>query len=61
MTVIVNTFCSPKQTTPAFEYLGVTVMVATTGEFPLFMAVKEIIFPVPIVANPTDGVSFDQL
>jgi hypothetical protein len=35
---------------------GVTVIVAITVAVPLFVAVKDGIFPVPLPANPMDGV-----
>jgi hypothetical protein len=40
---------------------GVTVIVATTGAVPLFVAVKEEIFPAPLEAKPMLGVLFVQL
>jgi hypothetical protein len=43
VTVIVNCFCIPVQL-PIF---GVTVIVAVTGEVLLFVAVKEVMLPVP--------------
>jgi hypothetical protein len=36
-------------------------MVATTGETPVFTAVKEAMFPVPLAAKPIDVVLFVQL
>jgi hypothetical protein len=36
-------------------------MVAVTGELPPFVAVKDGILPVPLAANPIDGVLFVQL
>lgn len=40
---------------------GVTVMVATTGAVPVLVAVKDAILPVPLAANPIEGVLFVQL
>lgn len=40
---------------------GVTLMVAVTGKVPLFIAVKEGIFPVPPAARPMDGVLFTHV
>ena len=53
LTVIVNVFGIPLQPN-AFD--GVTVRVATTGEIPAFVAVKAEILPVPLAANPMEGV-----
>jgi hypothetical protein len=41
--------------------VGVTVMVAVTGAVPVFVAVKEVIFPVPLAARPILVVLFVQL
>ena len=41
--------------------VGVTVIVATTAVVPLFVAVNEAIFPVPLPANPIEGLLFVQL
>ena len=40
---------------------GVTVILAVTGAVPAFVALNEAIFPVPLAANPIDGVLFVQL
>ena len=53
LTVIVNVFGIPVQPN-AFD--GVTVIVATTGEIPAFVVVKAGILPVPLAANPMEGV-----
>ena len=42
-------------------YVGVTVMVAVTGEVLLFTAVNEAMSPLPVAAKPILGVSFTQL
>ena len=39
---------------------GVTVTVAVTGAVPVFVAVKDGIFPVPLAARPIDGVLLVQ-
>jgi hypothetical protein len=58
-TVMVNTCGVPTQTGPAVW--GVTVMVATTGVAPPLVAMKAPMFPVPLPARPTEGVSLVQL
>ena len=40
---------------------GVTVIVPVIGEVPVLVAVNEPILPVPVAANPMDGVLFIQL
>ena len=51
----------PTQVTPPLVYDGVTVTVATTGAVPVFTAVKEAMFPVPVAARPIEAVVFVQL
>lgn len=51
--MIVNVFEIPLQPN-AFD--GVTVIVATTGDIPVFVAVKAGILPVPLATNPIEGV-----
>ena len=41
--------------------MGVTVIVAVTAVVPAFVALNEAILPVPLAANPIDGVLFTQL
>ena len=41
--------------------IGVTVMTAMAATVELFIATKELIFPVPLAANPIDGLLFVQL
>jgi hypothetical protein len=41
--------------------VGVMVMVAVMGTFPLFMAVKPGIFPVPDAPSPMAGLLFTQV
>jgi hypothetical protein len=59
LTVIVNVFEEPEQLTVAFVNVGVTVMVATTGEVPVFIAVNAAMLPpVPLAARPMVGSEF---
>jgi hypothetical protein len=51
-TVIVNVFEGPEQLTLPLVNVGVTVIVAITGEVPALEAVKEGILPVPEANNP---------
>jgi hypothetical protein len=55
-TVIVKVIGDPAQ--PFAD--GVTVIVATTGTTPAFVAVKDGIFPVPLAASPIEGSLFVQ-
>ena len=55
-TVIVNVCDGPLQMTVPPVKVGVTVIVATTGEVVVLMAVKDAIFPVPPDAKPMLGV-----
>ena len=61
MTVIVKLVVGPVQGTPPLVKVGVTVIVAVTGEVPLFTAVNAAILPVPLAARPIEGVLFTQL
>lgn len=56
-TVIVNVVGDPGQ--PLI--VGVTVILAVTGVFPVFMVVNAGIFPEPPAAKPIDGVLLVQL
>ena len=56
-TVIVNVLDGPGQVSA----VGVTVIVATTGDEVTFDAVKDAISPVPLAARPIDVVLFVQL
>jgi hypothetical protein len=58
LTVIVKVTGVPLQFKPK---VGVTVMVATTGELPALVAVKLAMLPEPLAANPMDGALFVQL
>lgn len=60
-TVIVNVIDVPAQLTPAFVYVGVTVIVAVSGAVVALVATKGAMFPFPPAANPIDGVLFTQL
>ena len=44
--------------TELFVNVGVTVTIARTGEFPVFTAVNETIFPVPDAGSPMPGFEF---
>ena len=58
---MVNVLAVPGQLTPLFVKVGVTVMVAVTADDVALVAIKEAIFPLPLAANPIDGVLFIQL
>ena len=60
-TVIVNVIGVPVQVTPLLVYVGVTVIVATTGAVPVLIAVKLAILPVPVAASPILVLLFVQL
>ena len=57
LTVIVNVRGVPTQ--PLAD--GVTVIVATTGAVPVFVAVNDVILPLPEAANPIVGSLFVQV
>ena len=48
----------PLQIIEPLSKCGVTVIVATTGDVPVFIALKEAISPVPDAARPTPGAEF---
>ena len=52
---------APVQVTPPFVKVGVTVIVATTGNGVAFLATKAGIFPVPLTPNPICGALLLQL
>jgi hypothetical protein len=54
LTVIVNVRAVPGHECPLYEYPGVTVIVACTGEVPAFTALNDDISPVPDEASPMD-------
>jgi hypothetical protein len=59
-TVMVKLSDRPVQLTALLVKEGVTVIVAVTGDVPLFTAANAGIFPEPLAASPTPGVSFIQ-
>jgi hypothetical protein len=59
-TVMVK-FCGvPLQVTAPNVYLGVTVIVATTGVVPALVAVNEAMSPLPLAARPIEAASLVQ-
>ncbi len=58
---MVNVEAVPLQTTPPLVELGVTVIVAATGEVPVFTALKEVTLPVPLAARPMAGLLLLQV
>ena len=52
LTVMVKVFVGPSHVTPPLLKCGVTMIVATTGDVPVFVAVNVGIFPLPVAANP---------
>ena len=54
--MIVNVCTAPVQV----PYLGVTVMVATSGEEAALLALNEAMFPLPLAAKLIDGLSLIQ-
>jgi hypothetical protein len=58
LTVIVKVFVDPAQPTDAFVKVGVTTIVATTGDVLLLTAVKAAILPDPLAASPIPGALF---
>lgn len=58
---MVNVIAVPTQLTPAFVYVGVTVMVAVTGAVVALAATNDPILPEPLAAKPMEGVLFTQL
>ena len=61
LTVIVKVFVGPVQETVPLVYVGVTIIVASTGAVPILIAVNAVISPVPVAANPIVGSEFAQL
>ncbi len=55
LTAIVKLFDGPSQVTPPLLKCGVTMIVATTGAVPLFIAMNDGILPLPAAARPIDG------
>ena len=58
LTVIVKLVGVPSQIADPFVKRGVTVIVAVTGDVPVFTAVNAAILPVPLANNPIEGVLF---
>ncbi len=58
LTVIVNSSLAPSQLTPSFVNVGVTVIVAITGDVPVFTAANAAMSPEPLAANPIEVSSF---
>ena len=52
LTVMVKVFVGPAQPIKPLVKVGVTTMVATTGEVPVLTAVNKAILPVPEAASP---------
>ena len=61
LTVIVKVFVGPSHILLPLLKCGVTMIVATTGAVPKFIAAKEAMSPVPLAKSPMDGVSFVQV
>ena len=59
-TVIVKLSGEPEQATELYVNVGVTVIIARTGEFPLLMVLKEAILPVPLAKRPIEGFELVQ-
>ena len=57
---MVKVLDGPMQLTELLVKVGVTVMVAVTGEVPALMAANEAMLPVPEAASPIPGVSLVQ-
>jgi hypothetical protein len=50
-------FAGPEQLIPSFVNVGVTWIIAATGELPVLIAVKEI-SPEPFASRPMPGALF---
>ena len=59
-TVIVKVWDGPEQFTLLLLNVGVTIMVAVTGDDPIFVAVKAGIFPFPEAAKPIEAAELVQ-
>ena len=59
--MIVKLVVGPVQGTPPLVKVGVTVIVAVTGDVPVLMAVNAAILPVPLAPSPIEGVLLTQL
>ena len=60
LTVMVKVLVGPAQLISPLVIVGVTTMVATMGEEPVFTAMNEAILPEPVAARPIDGVLLVQ-
>lgn len=56
-----NVAGDPVQVVPPLVKEGVTVIVAVIGDEPVFSAVNDGIFPVPLAAKPIEGALLVQL
>ena len=59
--ITVKILVSPVQIVPPLVNTGVTVIVAVSGRIPVFMLLKEGIFPVPLVPIPIEEFVFVQV
>ena len=57
---MVNVLAVPTQLTSPLVYVGVTVMVAITGDDPVLIPKNELIVPVPLAPSPIEVVLLDQ-
>jgi hypothetical protein len=57
---MVKDFVGPVQFTLPLLKVGVTIIVATSGVAPIFVAVKEGMFPDPEAVKPIDGILLVQ-
>lgn len=55
LTVMVKLLVPPEHETPPLVKVGVTAIVATTGDVPVLMAVNSGMFPVPVAVSPMVG------
>lgn len=58
---MVNVIDVPTQLTPLLVYVGVTVIVATSGALVALIAVNDGILPVPTDPKPMNGLLLVQL
>ena len=57
---MVNVLLGPEHDTPPFVNVGVTVIVAVTGDVPVLIATNDAMSPLPLAARPIDVVLFVQ-
>ena len=60
-TVSVKDTVSPSQLTPPFSKEGITAIVATIGEFVVFVAVKDKMSPFPVLVKPIAALLFSHV